>query len=85
MPYNLESPNGLLEPIDRENIEGWYVQETVQIESEAVRKVLHHVAGHLDQFVRWPVRTILLRHGCDRVRPDSGTRNTIVFQTPSGS
>jgi len=51
MPYNLESPNTLLEAIDAANMERWYVRETVQVESEAVRHVLHHVAGHLTEFV----------------------------------
>ncbi len=70
MPYNLESPNTLLEPIDSFNIERWFVRETVQIESEPVRHVLHRVAGHLDDFVRWPQRAVLLWDGCDRCKPE---------------
>jgi hypothetical protein len=70
MPYNLESPNTLLEPIDPSNIERWFVRETIQIESEAVRHVLHHVAGHLVDFVEWPKRAVLLWDGCDRCKPD---------------
>lgn len=69
MPYNLESPNTLLEPLDVRNVERWYVHETVQVESEAVRHVLHHVAAHLDDFVQWPTRAVLLWQGCDRVPP----------------
>lgn len=70
MPYNLQSPNTLLEPIDPANIERWYVRETVQVESEAVRHVLRHVAGHLADFVQWPQRAVLLWDGCDRCKPD---------------
>ena len=32
MPYNLESPNTLLEPIDPSNIERWFHRETIQID-----------------------------------------------------
>jgi len=73
MPYNLQSPNTLLEAIDPANVERWYVRETVQVESEAVRHVLHHVAGHLADFVQWPQRAILLWGGCDR-RPPAGEK-----------
>jgi len=69
MPYNLESPNTLLEPIDPSNIERWFVRETVQVESEAIRHVLHHVACHLADFVEWPKRAVLLWDGCDRCPP----------------
>ena len=74
MPYNLGSPNGLLEPLDLANMARWFVRETLQIESEAVRHVLHHVAGHLDDFVRWPTRAMLLWDGCDRVAPEGQER-----------
>jgi len=72
MPYNLESPNGLLEPIDMSNVARWYVKETLQIEPEAIRHVLHHVATNLNDFVRWPARATLLWQGCDRARPERG-------------
>jgi hypothetical protein len=70
MPYNLESPNTLLEPIDPSNVARWFVRETAQIESEPVRHVLHHVAGHLADFVQWPQRAVLLWDGCDRCPPE---------------
>ena len=63
MPYNLESPNALLELIDPSNIEQWFVRETIQIESEAVRHVLHHVVMNLADFVEWPQRAVLLWDG----------------------
>jgi hypothetical protein len=69
MPYNLDSPNGLLEPFDPNNPAKWFVLEAVQIESEPVRNVLHQVAGHLDEFLRWPARAVLLWEDCDRRRP----------------
>jgi len=67
VPYNLESPNGLLEPLDLANVARWFVRETLQIESEAIRHVLHHAAGHLNDFVRLPTCATLLWEGCDRV------------------
>ena len=70
MPYNLQSPNALLEPIELSNVEQWFVRETTQIESEAVRQVLHHVATHLPDFVEWPKRAVLLWEGCDRCKPE---------------
>jgi hypothetical protein len=70
MPYNLGSPNGLLEPFNPIDAAKWFVLEAIQIESEPVRNVLHQVAGHLNEFVKWPGRAILLWEGCDRKRPD---------------
>jgi hypothetical protein len=70
MPYNLDSPNGILDPYNPENPARWFVLETVQIQSEPVRKVLHDVARNLNEFVRWPERAVLLWDGCDRRPPD---------------
>lgn len=66
MPYNLASPNGLLEPLDSTNVAKWFVHETLQIESETIRHVLHQVGGNLNDFVHWPSRALLLWEGCDR-------------------
>ena len=73
MPYNLASPNGLLEPIDLTNVARWFVHETLQVESETVRHVLHQVGGNLQDFVHWPLRAVLLWDGCDR-KPPEGKR-----------
>jgi hypothetical protein len=56
--------------VDSSNVAQWFVRETLQIECEAVRQVLHQVAGNLKDFVRWPVCPLLLWKGCDRVRPE---------------
>lgn len=32
--------------------------------------MVHEVAGHLNEFVRWPARAVLLWEGCDRRRPE---------------
>lgn len=82
MPYNLESPNALLERIDPTNVERWYVRETLQVESEAVRHVLHHVAGHLEDFVQWPTRAILLWKGCNRVPPRGASQRYHRYPEP---
>lgn len=73
MPYNLNSPNELLEPVDLTNMARWFVHETLQIESESIRHVLHHVGGNLTDFVHWPARAMLLWEGCDR-RPPEGKK-----------
>jgi hypothetical protein len=70
VPYNLHSPNGILEPLDPTNVARWFVRETLQIESEPIRTVLHQVAGNLNDFVCWPKRALLLWAGCDRVTPE---------------
>ena len=70
MPYNLDSPNGLLEPFDASNPAKWFVRETMQIDSEPVRNVVRHVALHLKEFIHWPERAVLLWEGCDRKSPD---------------
>ena len=69
MPYNLDSPNGLLERLDPGNVARWFVRETLQIDSEPLRTVLNQVAGNLNDFVRWPARALLLWQGCDRIAP----------------
>jgi hypothetical protein len=71
MPYNLNSPNRLLEPFDPTNVAKWLVSEAIQIDSEPVRNVLFQVAGNLNEFVKWPARAVLLWEGCDRRRPDN--------------
>lgn len=73
MPYNLSSPNGLLEPCDLDDLGGWFTRELVQVSSEPLRDVLQAVEATLDSFVRWADEAILLWPGCDRV-PEQGKR-----------
>lgn len=70
MPYNLASPNGLLEKVDLARTAAWLARETTQVKSRSIRRVILHVAGHLDDFVRWPARAVLLWRGCDRITPN---------------
>src|SRR4051812_38038068 len=70
VPYNLDSPNGLLDPIDTTNTARWLVNESLQIESEEIRHVAQYVAGNLKSFIYWPDRAVLLWQGCDRIKPD---------------
>jgi hypothetical protein len=73
VPYNLQSPNGIVEYCDLSDLEGWFSRELSQISSEPQRTVLTNVAGNLDSFVRWAGEAILLWPGCDRV-PEPGRR-----------
>jgi hypothetical protein len=70
VPYNLDSPNGLFEPVDLSNVASWFVKETLQIESEHVRHIVHRVGGTLNEFVYWPTRAVLLWGACNRVAPE---------------
>jgi hypothetical protein len=69
MPYNLESPNGVIEPFDFVKPNRWIAREMLQIECASVREVVMRVAGNLDDFVQWPTRAVLLWEGCDRIPP----------------
>ncbi len=73
MPYNLASPNGLIDPVDPANVARWLVLECHQIESEAIRHVVLHVAGNLKEFLHWPEHAVLLWQGCNRIKPE-GTK-----------
>lgn len=72
MRYNLGAPNQLREPCDLADLGSWY-QRAIADESEAIRHVLQHVADHVDEFVKWAKRAILLWQDCDRV-PREGRR-----------
>jgi hypothetical protein len=73
LPYNLSSPNGLLEPCKLDDLSGWFVKELTQISSGPERAVLKSVEAHLDSFVRWANEAVLLWPGCDRV-PEPGKK-----------
>ncbi len=69
MPYNLTSPNGILESCDLSDLTGWFARELVQVPSSAEQAILSTVAGELDAFLRWPREAVLLWPGCNRVAP----------------
>ena len=79
MPYNLESPNTLLEPIDPANLALWYINETIQVEPESVRHVLQHVGNNINDFVQWPQRAVLLWDECDRCKPEGKKQKYHVY------
>jgi hypothetical protein len=74
MPYNLHSPNGIAEPCDLKDLDGWFQRELAQIPSKPERFVIAKVADHLDAFVRWASESILLWPGCDRI-PEPGKKH----------
>jgi len=82
MPYNLDSPNGLLEPADLSNMARWFVRETLQVKSETIRHVLHQVGGNLNDFVHWPKRAVLFWKGCDRKPPEGKNRKYHHYPKP---
>ena len=67
MPYNLSSPNGITEPCDLTNLDGWLARETGQLPNRAERSIIEYVAGEVDFFVQWATEALLLWPGCTRV------------------
>jgi hypothetical protein len=63
---NLRSPRGIQQPCDSADLDGWFRREAAAVEEPAVRAVVLSVQGHLNAFVRWPRRAILLWEGRDR-------------------
>ena len=81
MPYNLASPNGLAEPCDVADLDGWLQRELQQVPSAAERAVIREVATQLDSFVQWAREALLLWPGCDRIPRDG--RRLAYFSYPS--
>ena len=73
MPYNLSSPNGILEPCNLEDLGAWFARELTQVPNEPERAILQSVESNLDAFVRWADEAVLLWPGCDRV-PEPGKK-----------
>ena len=69
MAYNLASPTGIAEPVDLDDLNGWFARELVQVPSPTESEVLEAVARDLDSFIRWAAEPMLLWPGCDRIRP----------------
>jgi hypothetical protein len=67
MAYSLASPNGIAEPVDLEDLLGWFAKELMQL-PEAERRVLETVANDLDAFIRWPTEALPFWPGCHRNR-----------------
>ena len=70
MPYNLQSPNGIIEPCVITDLDAWFSKELGQVPGGDERAVLKHVAAKLEAFVQWPKQALLLWAGCNRV-PDA--------------
>src|SRR5262245_44739217 len=79
MPYNLSSPNGIVEPCDLADLRGWFGRELSQVPNPAERNVLSDVAGELDSFVRWASEAVLLWPGCDRIPPPGKKQKYFSF------
>jgi len=69
MPYNLGSPNGIVEPIDIADLASWFTGELAQVSNLNERRVLEVVGADLDSFVRWPKEALLLWPTCTRIPP----------------
>jgi hypothetical protein len=69
MAYNLASPNGIVEPVDLDNLLGWFVKELAQVPNPAEKRTLEIVANELASFIRWAPEALLLLSDCDRIPP----------------
>lgn len=73
MAYNLSSPNGIVEPCDLRDLDGWFAKELIQVTSSSERTVLQNVVTNLASFICWPSEAMLLWPGCNRV-PEPGKK-----------
>jgi hypothetical protein len=69
MPYNLTSPNGILEPCDLADLKGWFARELAQVPNLPEQAILSGVAAELDAFIRWPAEAVLLWPASNRLPP----------------
>lgn len=73
MPYNLSSPNGIVERCALSDLDRWFQRELAQVSSKPEKRVLAEVAANLESFVRWAGEALLLWPTCNRV-PEPGKR-----------
>lgn len=63
---NLQFPRAIRHPCDAGDLAGWFRREAEAVEEPAVRGVVLGVHEHLDAFVKWSCRALLLWEGRDR-------------------
>ena len=54
-------------PVDWENLDGWIRIQINTIPKAPVNGVICQVLDHLDEFVKFPKKSVLLWKGCDRI------------------
>lgn len=67
--FNLRSRTFITAPCDLDDLDVWLVHELDAINDTAVRSIVDTVCKNLPQFVKFPLRAVLLWHGCDRIAP----------------
>jgi hypothetical protein len=66
--FNLDSPNAIEAPCCLNDLLGWFTAEMQAVRDPVVRRVVLEAGGHLDHFVRWPEKALLLWTGCCRIK-----------------
>lgn len=82
MPYNLTSPNSIIEPVDLHDLVHWFERELSQVPNKSERSVLDVVAKDVDAFVRWPGEALLLWPGCNRIPPEGQRQKYHSYPAP---
>ena len=67
--FNLTSPNQIRHPCLISDLEGWFNSEVQVIPEPAIRETSIHIVKNLEAFIRFPLESVLLWRGCDRVPP----------------
>lgn len=78
MPSYQNSPNRIAEPVDLNNLSGWFARE-LERASHAERAVLVTLGNDLESFVRWPRDALLLCRGWDRRPPPNANTKYFVY------
>ena len=68
--FNLDSRTGIRSKCSPENLADWLTTEVAAISPAPIRAVVQTVCQHLDDFVQFPQRAVLLWEGCDRIAPE---------------
>ena len=68
--FNLDSPNQIRARHNLARLDQWFADELRAIGDQPIQQVVRCLVDNLDAFVRFPVRAVLLWHGCDRVAPE---------------
>jgi hypothetical protein len=67
---NLSSPNQIRKPCNLEDLDSWFREEAKTTYSEVIQSIIYNVQEHIDVFVWWPKRTLLLWEGFYRINKE---------------
>lgn len=77
--YNFGSRAALRAPCNLADLPGWFESELRALKEPAGRQILRILSRHLQDFVAYPERPLLLWRGCARTRPKGEIGKTFVY------